>query len=358
VDVLHGAADLTAYGATGVALDRARGEADRLARLARAAGTAEAAVGAAGAPLPALTAVAVCLLATRAPGLDPVMVAVLSLVALATVESVLPLTGAAVRLADLRGALGRVRALLRDGPTTVDGPIEATVLNGPVDLRLTGVSARYQGDRELALDGVDLDLPAGRKVAVVGPSGAGKSTLLGVLAGTVVPVAGTVPDTGWRVAGGVLADGYVFHATMRENLTLGRPGMGDERLLAALGTAGLPSDPEDLDLVLGEDGARFSGGQRQRLLLARALLAPPPVLLLDEPTEGLDPAAADAVLGQVLAAVPGHTVVLVTHRLADLSAFDEVLVLAGGRVVQRGRHEELLTQPGWYADWALDPVAG
>jgi ATP-binding cassette subfamily C protein CydC len=360
VDVLHGAADLAAFGATGTALARARDESTRLARLTRAAGTAGSAVGAVGVPVPALTAVGVCLLATRAPGLNPVMVAVLSLVALAAVEAVLPLTGAAVRLADLRGSLERVRALLRRGATTVDGPVEASVLSGPVDIRLDGVSARYADDRELALDRLDLDLPAGRRVAVVGPSGAGKSTLLGVLAGTVPPAAGTVavnarteePAQRWRIAGGVLADGYVFHATMRENLTLGRPGLPDGQLLDALRTAGLRSAPEDLDRTLGEDGAQVSGGQRQRLLLARALLAPPPVLLLDEPTEGLDPAAADEVLGQALAAVPGHTVVLVTHRLADLSAFDEVLVLADGRVEQRGRHADLLAEPGWYADWA------
>jgi ATP-binding cassette subfamily C protein CydC len=196
-------------------------------------------------------------------------------------------------------------------------------------------------------------------VAVVGPSGAGKSTLLGVLAGTVTPVAGTIslsvpdePDRRWRIAGGVLADGYVFHASVRENLTLGRPGLTDADLCAALATAGLPMDEAELDRPLGEDGAQVSGGQRQRLLLARALLAPPPVLLLDEPTEGLDPDAADEVLARVLDAVRGHTVVLVTHRLADLSAFDEVLVLADGRVAQRGRHADLVLQPGWYAEWS------
>ncbi len=359
VDVLHGAADLAAYGATGTALARAGERAGHLARLARATGTAESALGALGVPLPALTAVAVCLIATRAPGVSPVMVAVLALVALAAVEAVLPLTGAAVRLADLRGALERVRELLRPGQPTVDGPVEQPVHSGPVDIRLDGVSVRYAGDRELALDRLDLDLPAGRRIAVVGPSGAGKSTLLGLLAGTVTATGGTVTVTGtddcderWRIAGGVFADGYVFHASVRENLTLGRPGLTDADLLAALDTAGLPMAEPELGRPLGEDGAKVSGGQRQRLLLARALLAPPPVLLLDEPTEGLDPDAADEVLRRVLDAVPGHTVVLVTHRLADLSAFDEVLVLSAGRVVQRGRHAELAGEAGWYAQWS------
>jgi thiol reductant ABC exporter CydC subunit len=357
VDILHGSADLAGYGATGTALAAAARAAGELARLQRATGTAQSALGALGLPVPALTAVAVCLVAMRAPGVGPVMVAVLAFVALGAVETVLPLTGAAVRLADLRGALERVRELLGTGrgPIPVhSGP--STVHSGPVAIELKGVSVRYQSDRGLALDGLDLDLPAGRRIAVVGPSGAGKSTLLGLLAGSVEPSAGTLAitpegDERWRLAGGVLADAYVFHASVRENLTLGRTDFDDDDLLAALTSAGLPMDRDELDRQVGQDGAQVSGGQRQRVLLARALLVPPPVVLLDEPTEGLDPDAADDVLKRVLAAVPGHSVVLVTHRLADLDAFDEVLVLSGGRIGQRGTHTELLQRPGWYSRW-------
>jgi ATP-binding cassette subfamily C protein CydC len=213
------------------------------------------------------------------------------------------------------------------------------VLSGPVSVRLRGVTVRYPNGGRDALDGVDLDLPAGRRVAVVGSSGAGKSTLLDAIAGRA-PVTGGrvdgVPDgvESWRVAGGVFADAHVFHATVRDNLTLGRDGFGDEELRGALAAAGLTDYADRLDEIVGEDGGRLSGGQRQRLLLARALVDAPPVLLLDEPTEGLDPAAADAVLATALRAAGERTVVVVTHRRADLAQFDEVVTVEDGRVRQ------------------------
>jgi ATP-binding cassette subfamily C protein CydC len=226
-----------------------------------------------------------------------------------------------------------------------------------------------------ALQGVDLDLPPGRRVAIVGPSGAGKSTLLALLTGAIVPDTGsaevvpasatgaasatsTAPDPRpapeqpggptaiaaydrerWpAVATGLLADAHLFHASVRDNLLLARPDASDAELLAACRTAGLGDwvDAHGLDVRVGEDGAELSGGQRQRLALARAVLADPQLLLLDEPTEGLDPAQADAVLAAVLAHRGGRGVVLVTHRLTGLDAFDEVVVLDAGTVKERG----------------------
>ena len=143
----------------------------------------------------------------------------------------------------------------------------------------------------------------------------------------------------WRVAGGVFADAHVFHATVRDNLLLGRDGHPDPELRQALTDAGLSGYGDRLDELVGEDGGTLSGGQRQRLLLARALVAAPPVLLLDEPTEGLDATAADAVLDTALRAAGARTVVVVTHRAAELSRFDRIVTVEDGSVRESGIRE-------------------
>ncbi|SCG65669.1 ATP-binding cassette, subfamily C, CydC [Micromonospora coxensis] len=375
VDLTHGAADLAAFGATGRALRAATERADRLARLERRLAATGFAVDAAGVLVAGLTAAGVVLVALRAE-VGGVLVGVLAVGALAAVEIALALVGAARQRTQLRAGLARVADLLaapvEPGPPPAAG--RSVDPAGSHHVRFEGVRVRYRDGAAPALDGFDLDLPAGRRIAVVGPSGAGKSTLAAVLTGAVRPDAGRVTLDGEdlsaypaeelpRAVGGLLAEAYVFHASVRENLLLGRPGADEEELAAATRAAGLldwvREQPDGWDTVVGEEGGQLSGGQRQRLALARALLAAPPVLVLDEPTEGLDPSAADAVLASTLAATPaGHSVLLISHRLSGLDGLDEVVVLDAGRIVQRGRHADLVAVPGWYRDqWRLQEAA-
>nr|WP_328651020.1 thiol reductant ABC exporter subunit CydC [Micromonospora sp. NBC_00330] len=373
IDLTHGAADLAAFGATDVTLRAAEQRAHRLARLERRLAATGFAVDAAGVLVAGVTAAAVVLVALAAD-VSGVLVGVLAVGTLAAVEVTLALVAAARQWTQLRPGLTRVADLLDADPSTAPPATGPTDLTGPHELRFVDVTVRYRAGAAPALDGVSLDLPAGRRIAVVGPSGAGKSTLAAVLTGTVRPASGRVTLDGHdlsayaeetlpRAVGGLLAEAYVFHATVRENLLLGRAGAGEDELTAATAAAGLldwvRAQPAGWDTLVGEEGGQLSGGQRQRLALARALLAAPPVLVLDEPTEGLDPTAADAVLASALAATPaGHSVLLISHRLSGLAELDEIVVLDGGRVIQRGRHAELVAAPGWYRDqWLLQAAA-
>jgi ATP-binding cassette subfamily C protein CydCD len=198
-------------------------------------------------------------------------------------------------------------------------------------------------------------------VAVVGPSGSGKTTLAQVLLRFLDADAGTYTlggvdayamdgDDVRRFVGLCAQDAHLFDSSVRENLLLARKDATEAELRDALARARLldwaDGLPDGLDTLIGEHGARLSGGQRQRLALARALLADFPVLVLDEPAEHLDLPTADALTSDLLTATAGRTTLLITHRLAGLDAVDEVIVLADGRVVQRGPYAELVAVDG------------
>jgi ATP-binding cassette subfamily C protein CydCD len=364
VDLLAGTAELTVAGALPRRLRAAR-EADRV--LTRLASQSSAAVGT-GAGITALisglTVTAIAWTGVRAVAdgrLAEVALAVVVLTPLAAFEAVAGLPAAVQYRARAHRAAERVFEVL-DAPAPVREPDRPAGLPAsPLPLLLRGVTARHPGQRAPALDGLDLELTAGRRVAVVGPSGSGKTTLAQVLLRFLDTEAGTYTlggtdaaaldsDAVRRTVGLCAQDAHIFDSTLRENLRLARTGASDGELRNALRAARLldwvDRLPGGLDTLVGEHGARLSGGQRQRLALARALLAGFPVLVLDEPAEHLDLPTADALTADLLAATEGRTTVLITHRLAGLDTVDEVIVLERGRAVQRGTYQALAQADG------------
>ncbi|NIY66749.1 thiol reductant ABC exporter subunit CydD [Streptomyces malaysiensis] len=366
VDLLAGAAELTVAGALPRRLDevrRADGALTRIARRTAAAAGTGAGLSALVCGLTVAAAAWVGVPAVADGRIHGVWLAVVVLTPLAAFEAVAGLPLAVQHRQRVRRAAERVYEVL-DEPLPVREPDEARreqAPSTPYPLVLRGITARHPGQSAPALDGFGLELRPGRRVAVVGPSGAGKTTLAQVLLRFLDPEGGTYTlagrnaaaldgDAVRRLVGLCAQDAHVFDSSLRENLRLARPGASDDELRSALAGARLldwvDGLPDGLDTLVGEQGARLSGGQRQRLALARALLADFPVLVLDEPAEHLDLPTADALTADLLSATRGRTTVLITHRLAGLAAVDEVIVLDGGRAVQRGTYEELASADG------------
>ena len=297
-----------------------------------------------------------------------------------------PLMGLASARVEVMSALvsfERVFEILDLKPLITEPPVPAPLPSGPLSVAFDHVSFAYPAADKVSLasleevavldtrGGVDVihdvsfEIGAGQMVALVGSSGAGKSTLAQLLArlydvdGGAIRLGGVdVRELGFgelRAAlGMVTQDGHLFHESVRENLLLARPEADGEELWVALRRSRLDglisSLPDGLDTVVGERGYRLSGGERQRLTIARLLLAHPRVVILDEATAHLDStseAAVQAALGEALA---GRTAVVIAHRLSTIRSADLILVVEDGRIVERGRHPELLAAGGRYAE--------
>ncbi|MEU0336535.1 thiol reductant ABC exporter subunit CydC [Streptomyces sp. NPDC006193] len=351
LDLTQGAADLAAYGARDRAHERAAGASARIAALERRGSLTASLASAAVLLLQGGATVGVTWLALRAHAagtLPAVHLTVLAVLALVSFEALAPLPGAARRLAAVRASAHRLADLLDTPPPVTDPPGAAPLTaTEPLGVTITDLRVRHRPDGPPALDGVSLRLPPGRRVVLRGASGSGKSTLIAALMRFVPYEGGSIRVGGRelrdcagadvrRVITGMTQDAHVFHTTIRANLLLARPDATDADLADAARRARLldwiESLPDRWDTLVGGDGATLSGGQRRRLLLARALLADPPVLVLDEPTEGLDPDTAAAVLADILDATRGRTTLLVTHERSGLTAADEILTLDRGRI--------------------------
>ena len=350
VDLLAGAPDLIAAGAAERALERIDQRDAELTRVARRAAWATGigsglAVLAAGASVWAAAAVATP--AVNDGRLAGVALAVVVLLPLAAFEALVPLPRSAVLVAQVRGAARRLFGLLDEPPAVREPAAPLQLPGGPWRIELRGVVARWTAG-PCVLRGLDLTLLPGEHVAITGASGSGKSTLAAVLlrfldpedGGSIrlggVDIRDLAADDVRRVVGCVESDAHIFASDLRANLRLARPDATDDELVAVLRRVRLgewfAALPAGLSTWLGEGGALISGGERRRIALARSLLADQPVLVLDEPTEGLDSLTAAALVADLLDATSGRTVLLLGHRPEGLDLVDRTYRLVDGRL--------------------------
>ena len=367
VDGLQGLGELRLYGGTAQQAQRIGAVTDAMIaeqrQLSRATGLSQGLLGLA-ANLAMLCTLLLAIPLVHAADLSPAQLPMLALFVLASFEAVMPLPLALQMLGETLAAARRVFVIL-DARPQIEEPADLTAPSwAGADLEVDGLRLRYPGaqsDAAWALDGLSLRLRPGERVALVGPSGAGKSTLVQALLRFWDYQEGRVrigghdlrawPGEALRAHIAVVSqDTYLFNTTLRDNLMLAKPDATPDEVIAACKAAQLhdfiTALPEGYETWVGEAGMRLSGGQARRVAIARALLRNAPLLILDEPTEGLDALTERDLLRDIAALMAGRTVLLITHRLAALpAAVDRVLVMEAGHVVEAGTPAELLAQP-------------
>jgi ATP-binding cassette, subfamily C, bacterial CydC len=343
LDALTGLREIRAFGAEGrmLAAVQAR-EATLLAVQHELAG--RTALANAGALLCGQAAILAVLIVA---GADPVAAVAAAFLVVAAFEAVGGLPRAGVLAGHAAAAAHRVLEAAEAPVPVPDPPHPASVPAG-FTLRFEAVHFRWQPDRPPVFDGLTLDVPQGARVAVLGPSGIGKSTLAALALKVAAPQQGRVLLGGTDITALAAADvrprigwlaqtTHLFDDTIRANLTLARPDADDAALWGALDAARIGEVvralPDGLDTWVGEGGARFSGGQGRRLALARALLSPAPILILDEPCAGLDAETERAFLSTLNEVAGGRSVILIAHRLTGVERLDRIWRLSAGKAI-------------------------
>ena len=291
-----------------------------------------------------------------------VYLAFLALVILGGFEAVQPL-GTAFQFLGRSMSVGERLFEIVDAEPEVTDPPEPLPPPAVCGLEFDRVSFHYEAGGPAVLEDITFVLELGKRVAVVGPSGAGKSTLANLILRFWDPSSGGIrlgvhdirkyaQDDLRNLIGVVAQDTHVFNDTLRGNLLLARLDATDDDLQRVVAQAQLSELverlPEGLDSPLGEQGLKLSGGERQRLSIARTLLKDAPLLVLDEPTANLDPSTERKLLEEAYELMRDRATLVITHRLVRMDDMDEILVLDGGRIVERGTHEELLEAGGLY----------
>ncbi|WP_213221412.1 heme ABC transporter ATP-binding protein/permease CydC [Klebsiella michiganensis] len=288
------------------------------------------------------------------------LIALFVFCALAAFEALAPVTGAFQHLGQVIASAKRITQITEQEPEVAIPQGEGQTLDR-VSLRLHQVTFSYPQQPSPALEKVSLQIEAGEHIAILGRTGCGKSTLLQLLTRAWDPAEGEIllnnqplgqfnEATLRRAMSVVPQRVHLFSATLRDNLLLASPGASDARLAQTLERVGLAKLLEDsgLNSWLGEGGRQLSGGELRRLAIARALLHDAPVMLLDEPTEGLDATTESQILDLLAEVMREKTVLMVTHRLRGLARFNQIIVMDNGKIIEQGSHAELLAEQGRY----------
>lgn len=290
---------------------------------------------------------------------DP-LIALMAFATMASFELLMPIAGAFQHLGQTLTSARRLNEVILSEPEVQfsDNKLD---IDQPLDIQFNAVSFQYPDSERTVLNSVDLSIPANNKVAIVGQTGSGKSTLIQLLTRYWDPKRGVISIAGidltqWnesqlRESISVVSQRVdILNGSLRDNLLIAKPQASDEELQGILSSVGLEKLLEDnaLDAWLGDGGRQLSGGEKRRIGIARAILHDAPILLLDEPTEGLDKQTEKSIMALFEQHFEGKTVIFITHRLIGLEKMDSIVLIEQGEIVEQGSHNELLSGEGRY----------